>query len=487
MDCFHHGAAWYDAMTTQENKIAEVQLSLFQRLAYASPIVVTNFLLYPIQLLLGGMYAKYFGLSLTTIAAVILAARIFDAVTDPLIGYFSDRHRARIGTRKPWIVVGTLCLVVSSYFLFIPPENVSVIYFLSWYFAFYLGWTIIDIPHLAWGSELSSGGHEKTQIYSLRATCVFLGLALYTLVPMLPFFEGQGFTPKTLKWSVFVSAIFIVPVLILSLQFAPDGRPSFKSTKNSPTDLLIAIFGNKPVMVILAGYFFIGIAGGMYLSMTYILADSYLGIGEQLPLIFAISLFLGLLTTLLIYKVSGLINKVTIYSLSIVASIVALLGMSLLTPGISALMPFIILTMLFTAGNATMVAIVPSLVSDAADYGALKFGTDRNATYFASYNLLVKVCFGIGSSFGFAIAGWFGFDAAANIHSDQNVFGLHLAAIYIPALLFAVSLPFVVMTPINPRRHRIIQQRLVQLIERSAKVALPESEKQHFYPMRCQS
>ena len=449
-----------------DDKFADDSLTFCNALAYASPMVITAFLLYPIQLLLGPMYAKYFGLPLTTIATIILAARFFDAITDPLIGFLSDWHRSKVDTRKPWVVVGGISLIASSFFLFMPPDNVSAIYFLCWYFVFYIAWTVVDIPHLAWGGELSSCSQEKTKIYSLRATCVFLGLALYTLVPMLPFFGDQGFTPETLKWSVIVSAVVIIPVLVLCVKFAPNGRPCVKSKKEKFTLIFGSIIRNKPLVTLIGGYFFIGIAGGMYLSMTYIFTDTYLGIGEKLPLIFSVSILLGLVTTVMIYNLTKVVNKVTIYSCAVLASILSLLGMALLSPGPDSFLPFIGLTAIFTCGNASMVAIVPAILSDASDYGTWKFSADRTATYFASYTILVKACFGIGSAFGFGVVGWYGLDITSSVHSNDNIFGLHLAAIYIPALMFAFALPFVIKTPIDTRRHRIIQRRIVERLQR---------------------
>ena len=64
-------------------------------IAFAMPLIGVTLLLGPVIAVLGGIYAKYYGLSLTSIAAVILAAKLFDAVTDPLIGYYSDRWRLR--------------------------------------------------------------------------------------------------------------------------------------------------------------------------------------------------------------------------------------------------------------------------------------------------------------------------------------------------------------------------------------------------------
>jgi Na+/melibiose symporter-like transporter len=96
--------------------------------AFAAPSIAITFLFGPLALV-QGIYAMHYGVALTGIAAVLLISRLFDAVTDPLIGYFSDRARARTGTRKPFICFGGVGLVVCSYFLFIPSGEVSIVYF----------------------------------------------------------------------------------------------------------------------------------------------------------------------------------------------------------------------------------------------------------------------------------------------------------------------------------------------------------------------
>ncbi len=108
--------------------------------------------------ILQGIYAKYYGFSLTTLATIILLARFFDAITDPLIGYYSDRYARRTGTRKPFILAGGLLLILSAYFLYVPiggdigeSSNVSVAYFTFWFMALYLAMTLFEIPHSALG------------------------------------------------------------------------------------------------------------------------------------------------------------------------------------------------------------------------------------------------------------------------------------------------------------------------------------------------
>ncbi|MDB4077713.1 MFS transporter, partial [Porticoccaceae bacterium] len=128
-------------------------LPLGQQLAYTLPVLGTMFLLGPIPIV-QGIYAKYFGLSLAVIASLVLATRLLDALTDPLIGYLSDRAKACTGTRKVFIAIGAMLFLVSAYYLFVPVDpttinkgsTVSGTYFFIASFFFYLGLTLFDIP-----------------------------------------------------------------------------------------------------------------------------------------------------------------------------------------------------------------------------------------------------------------------------------------------------------------------------------------------------
>lgn len=92
---------------------------------YAIPCVTTNWLFVPMSLI-QGIYGKYYDISLESIAIAILFAKIFDTITDPVIGYFSDRYYQNKFTRKPFIAVGSLLCVLSGYFLFVPTDLLTL-------------------------------------------------------------------------------------------------------------------------------------------------------------------------------------------------------------------------------------------------------------------------------------------------------------------------------------------------------------------------
>ena len=81
--------------------------------AYAAPAFSQALIHGPVGTVIQGIYGKHFGVALASIAIVLVVSRVFDAVTDPVIGYLSDRYRSRWGKRKPWLLVGSLIAVVA--------------------------------------------------------------------------------------------------------------------------------------------------------------------------------------------------------------------------------------------------------------------------------------------------------------------------------------------------------------------------------------
>ena len=89
--------------------------------AFCAPRLVTSVLHGQTLSALPGVYALYFGLDLGMIGATLMLVRVFDAITDPLIGYASDRTTSRFGKRKPWVLGGTIAAIPAILFFFMPP------------------------------------------------------------------------------------------------------------------------------------------------------------------------------------------------------------------------------------------------------------------------------------------------------------------------------------------------------------------------------
>jgi len=273
-----------------EQALSSKNLSVSQQMAYALPVISVGVLMNLIGVV-QGIYAKYFGLALTSIAAVVLVARLFDVVTDLLIGYFSDRQYARTGSRKPFVFFGSILMLVSGYFLFVPltpaqldaSAEVSVAYFLCWLLLFYFAFTILEIPHQSWGAGLASSSEEKNTIFSWRMAASTVGKILYTLIPFLPIFATREFTPETLRWSVYLVAILFIPSLYFSLTIAPDPITTH-ATPKSYRIRWSTLLKNKPLLLFFSAYLFHGTGIGILFGVFFIYIDGYLGMGEHYAL-----------------------------------------------------------------------------------------------------------------------------------------------------------------------------------------------------------
>lgn len=450
-------------------------------IAYMLPTLSVYFLWSPITVL-QGMYAKYFGMSLTTIATVILIARLFDAISDPLIGHYSDWYFSRYGSRKPFIAIGGVLFVISSWYLFVPIDinnleangSVNTYYFLVWFLIFYLAYTIFEVPHLAWGAELSGNSQEKNKIYSFRTLGVIGGSLMFFSVPLMPFFETNEFTPQTLKWSVLVAGCLMALFLCLCIMKVPSsentgGISSRKEnmSRQSDYDLLrSSILGNGPLIWFLVAFLFAGAGIGMWFSLVFLFADVYLGLGEKFAVIYVVCFSISAFTLSGWYRLASFISKQSVWILGMLLIVFGIIGTGQLSPGDSTHLELLVCMTLIYSGFTAMSVMAPSLLADIIDYGTWRFGTDRGATYFSLYTLFTKINIALGGALALAIAGWTGFDATSNFQSDNAIFGLRIAIAWLPAAIIFLSILFVPLIKINGSRHAIIRRRLDSVLHK---------------------
>jgi len=439
-----------------------------QILLYALPVMGTTFLIGPLAIL-QGVYAKYFGLGLTTIAAVLLVSRLFDAITDPIIGYFSDLYHDRCNSRKPFVIVGGLLFIISSYFLYVPSKNVSAIYFLVCFLAFYLAFTMFEISHLSWGGDLGISSKEKNRIFAWRAVSVNLGSLLFFAMPLLPVFETNAFTPQTLQWSCMTAGCLLLPLLYLCATNVPNSGSANMRSKNGITQkkvtitiktLRLCILDNNPLLLFLAAYSCIGIGVGLWGTLIFLFVESFLGLGEQFALVYVISYSVSTLSLAGWSKLVNRSGKQRCWGLAAVMIVIGLLSTGFLTPSQTSHIPLLLCMVVTYSGFAALSLLAPSMLAEIIDFGTWKFGHDRAGIYFSLFSLVSKMNVAIAGALGLGLAGFYGFDATTMSQTPEAVFGLHLVMIWLPVPIVLLSIAFVTFIPINARRHAIIRRKL---------------------------
>ncbi|MGH7462435.1 MAG: MFS transporter, partial [Longimicrobiales bacterium] len=273
------------------------QLTLKRRVlaAYAAPAFSQALIHGPTGAVIQGVYAKQFGLSLQSIALVLFVASIFDAAFNPLIGYSSDRYRVRFGSRKPWLIAGSLIAVVACWFLYAPTPPVTTAYFLFWLLLAYAGWAVSEVPYGAWIAEISTDYNERTRLTTWRAVSTYLGAMAFFAIPFLPFFTSTEFTAESLRWTAILAAIALPTFAVIAVMIVPNGAASAPRRTENSQNAWRGILGNRPLLVFALMFALIGLASGVSYGVLFFYVDAYLRQGHALAGLFLLTLPVGAL------------------------------------------------------------------------------------------------------------------------------------------------------------------------------------------------
>ncbi len=431
-------------------------------LAYAAPAFAQALIHGPTGAVLQGVYAKQFGLSLQSIALVLLVAGIADVVSNPLIGFASDRFRARFGSRKPWLISGSLLAALACWYLYAPTPPVTTIYFGAWLMIAYLAWATSEIPYRAWIAEITPDYHGRTRLAAWKASFTYLGAMTFYAIPFLPIFESTEFTAETLRWTAIVAVVALPATVALAVVLVPDGEANVSSPQNRESVRLAlrSIARNPPLLLFLAIFMLVALASGIMNGVLFFYFDNYLHQGSALAGLFAIALPVGALAVPVWGWLCRRCGKVRAWAMGSAAGTVGIMAYGFIPPGPSGTLA-LGAVMIFVVASFTVTAVAaPAVLADVVDYGRLRFGVDHGGTYFSLYVLLDRALTMSSAAIGIAIAAAFGFDPGLAMQTPAGHFGLSLAFYLLPAALMATTIPLLWRFPIDENRQKNIARHL---------------------------
>jgi len=164
---------------------------------------------------------------------MIVTPRLWDAISDPLMGHISDNTRSRWGRRRPYLLIGGIAVAVSFVLMWWIPKGDIVHdwfpsetayqwfqlgYILFWLLVFFTSCTIFEIPHGALGMEMSTDPHERTRLFSAKS---FMGNLfamgtpwLFALANMEVFKEAGGNEADGMRYVSLLIAAVLIPLSI---------------------------------------------------------------------------------------------------------------------------------------------------------------------------------------------------------------------------------------------------------------------------------
>ncbi|MGB1234789.1 MAG: MFS transporter [Planktomarina sp.] len=406
------------------------------------------------QLLIVAFLTNYLGVPIGMAGLVTTSVLVFDIITDPIIGYISDKTHSRWGRRAPWMIVGAVVLAVGIVGIFAAPGGMTPTSSALWVGAFFvlatIGFTMVSIPYGATAGEMTQDPQERSSMTAWRMAFASVGILIGgALIPVLAGDSREGHL---------FAALVVAPVIVLAIWgsvFATRKAPRIEQPSSiSPVGMLSLVFSNWTFLVLTLLYGLMTMAVAL-ITAGLPFAAIYLIIDDGQTLLSDLASNLGVMATMFAMFVLGSIisQAVWVYMSARLGKVGALaVGLSLyiaLLFVLYAALPSVNVTAIaglfiiagFTNGSYQQIpwAMYPDLMDvtrrtsgeaiEGAFSGLWLFG-QKVANAFAPLTLTT-------------ILGAYGWKETTEGRIDQlpeAINALHLSITLVPAVIFAVAI-----------------------------------------------
>ena len=418
-------------------------------------------------------YSDIFNLSLTHTATLMFVTRVWDAVSDPMMGIICDRTNTRWGKYRPYLLWFSLPFAICGVLLFTTPdfdEQGRLIYAYITYILMMTVYTCINVPYASMLGVLTSDSYEKTVFSSYRMFFAYGGsfIALYAWEPLCKLFSDNNLSFLSVgglagAWQ----GAMIVIASVCFLLFIGSFLLTREHVKGVKGDKLMndfrSLVRNFPWWMItctaLCTNLFNTVRGATvaYYFKYYIGDDNIVDFG-----FFSFIFFAGVF--LAIGEVCNMIGVVCAMPLSkrlgkkttFIVSAVAMGALSILffymplsNEGFICILLLQVLISIFTG---VVSPLVWSMYADVADYSYYKHGTASTALIFSSGSMAQKFGGAIAGSAVLLLFSFFGLQPNSATQTPDAIFGMKLAMSYIPAAISLLIVGLMVLYPLTTKR-----------------------------------
>jgi GPH family glycoside/pentoside/hexuronide:cation symporter len=440
-----------------ENRVQSISIS--KKFAYALPAFALAVVGIPVYVYIPKFYTDVVGINITVLGYLLFSVRIFDAVTDPALGYLSDKTNASFGRRRPYIAVGSVFIAAALYLLFNPPvasPSFETVWFGVCIYALFLFWTAVVVPYESLGPEITYDYHERTSLFGWRDGFLIAGTLMAASSPaiiqwVLDLPDGDVGERSKFFW---MSAVY-GPMVIGSCWFCAMAIKE-RGRHSSEAKLwggLRETLRNRPFVILLVSYTISAI--GNNLPATLILFYVQYVLKSDLADLFLVLYFVtGILFLPCWIWLSRRTGKKRAWLASMVINTGAFIGVFFLGPGDAAI--YGVLVILSGIGFGATLAIPSAIQADVIDYDELLTGERREGQYIGLWSVSKKLAAALGVGIGLAALGMAGYTPNVE-QSEQVQFTLRALYALVPSICNIVAFVIALAYPIDSQIHKKIR------------------------------
>jgi GPH family glycoside/pentoside/hexuronide:cation symporter len=432
-----------------------------KKLAYSVPAYALAVIGIPVYVYIPKFYTDVVGINVILLGYILFSVRIFDAVTDPVIGYLSDRTQTRFGRRRPYIAVGAIFVAITMFLLFNPPQaspSAETVWFGVFIYALFLFWTVVTVPYESLGPEITFDYHERTSLFGMRDGFLIAGTLAAASAPALVqwlFNLPDDATGERAKF--FWISILYVPLLIGTAWWCVL---AIKERQTQPVPSSLGLFSgiqqvarNRPFVILLVAYTISAIGNNLpaTLILFYVQYVLQSDLADFFLLLYFVSGILFLPGWIYIARHTG---KKNAWIASMAINSGAFIGVFFLGPGDAWM--YGVLVFLSGIGFGATLALPSAIQADVIDYDELLTGERREGQYIGWWSISKKLAAAVGIGLGLAALGMAGY--TPNVQQTERVqFVLRMLYAFIPSLFNLLGLLVALAYPISDQIHAKIR------------------------------
>lgn len=407
-------------------------------------------------------YQDILGVQAYIMGIILLAARVFDAFNDPIMGVLVAKTRTRWGKFRPWLLVGTILNAVILYFMFAAPPALDDAGMVAYAAVFYVLWgvtyTMMDIPYWSMIPAFTEGGKEREGLSTLARSCAGVGSALITILTMkcVPAMGKIGQVAETSakeverlgfqRFALVIAVLFVVFITICCWNIkekstvnveAPSVGQMFKTllqNDQAMTVVITIVLVNCAIYITsnLVIYFFKYDFGGTDWNNSYVLFNTFGGA-------------IQILSMMILYPlVRKIFSTTKVFFLSFISAIAGYLTLLLLAfVNMSSVFLLFIPGFFIFAAHGLLTVLTTVFLANTVDYGELKNKRRDESVIFSMQTFVVKLASGVAALIASICLSVFKLsddtEAAVTNVAGSSVVGLRMTMTVIPIVGLIVA------------------------------------------------
>lgn len=417
-------------------------LSIFERFAFGCGDAGCNIIYTAMTGFLLLYYTDYAGVNAGAVGIIMLVSRIFDGISDLIMGNIVDRTHSKFGKARPWILRMCIPFALAGVLLFSVPaswaSNAKLVYvFITYNLVSTVIYTAINVPYSSLNALMTQDPYERSVLSVFRNLLATAG-ALFINTYTLKFVEFFG--DNAAAWSKTFGVFGLISVILFLINFAgckERVKPAVKDgeERNVPIkEGFISLIKNKYWIIVTIMLALIFIAMALYGGATVYFAKAVLG-DKNLVAPIGNAVYIAQIVTMFI--VAFFIKRMGKRNVMIIGCILSIIGfgLMLMTDNYALI---IACSVLRGVASACTGATMWAMVSDTIDYGEWKTGNRTEGLVNSACSFGYKIGNGLGSAILGGIISMGGYVDSATVQSAGAIFSVKLAFAIIPIVIYAV-------------------------------------------------